>query len=114
MIVPSFIPEATAQPLPRFVCWRTFALRFAVRETRLRWLFLDRTVVDSDRFQSHLRQLQGEGLGGLVVPAPDRRSSLGLDLLHQAGRDQFVRHLLRGAAFELWGRRQAKIIPLCR
>ena len=94
--------------------WRDFALSFATSVSWLRWLLLDRAVIDSDGFQSRRRQFEGERLSGLVVPAPDRRTDPGLDFPHQACCNQLLGDLPSGAALDLLRRRQAMIVALRR
>ena len=99
----------------------------AVRsELRGRWRLIDlcrrslfvsgrtRVVVriDGDRLRSGGRQPKGVELPVLLVAPPDRHSRLGLDLLDEASRDQLRRDLMRRAAFQLFGQRQAVIVPL--
>ena len=68
--------------------------------------------IDSNRLCSSGRQRKGIGLPVLLVAPPDRHSRLGLDLLDQASRKQLRHDPMRRGAFQLFGQRQAAIIPL--
>jgi len=68
--------------------------------------------VDGDRLSSSGRQRKGIGLPVLLVAPPDRHSRLGIDLLDKASRDQLCRDLVRRGLLQLFGVRQAVIVPL--
>ena len=68
--------------------------------------------IDGDHLCSGGRQRKGIGLPVLLIAPPGRHSRLGLDLLDQASRNQLRRDFMRRDAFQLFGQRQAAIVPL--
>src|SRR6185437_13055615 len=68
--------------------------------------------IDGDRLCFGGGQREGIELPVLLIAPPDRHSRLGLDLLNQASRNQLRRDLVRRGAFQLFGQRQAAIVPL--